>query len=210
MSRRIWLGRAATLVDKGGFCMKPSRSRRLLASALVGAMVAALFLPGSSMAGRARLPAKEAQMVFVELSALPAGDPSVSDNKAQAALVAREQTEFRKAAKEAGIKLTERFTYGKLFNGFSLVVKAADLPRLARLPGVQNIYPVVPLALPELHTSTDMIRAPEVVADGIDGTGVKVAVIDTGIDYSHPDLGGCLGEGCRVAKGYDFVGKKFS
>jgi subtilisin family serine protease len=35
------------------------------------------------------------------------------------------------------------------------------------------------------------------------GTGYTVAVIDTGIDYTHPDLGG--GWGKRVVAGYDFV-----
>ncbi|VVB89192.1 Subtilisin-like serine protease [uncultured archaeon] len=34
---------------------------------------------------------------------------------------------------------------------------------------------------------------------GIDGSGVNVSVIDSGIDYNHPDLKG------RVIKGYDFV-----
>jgi len=32
-----------------------------------------------------------------------------------------------------------------------------------------------------------------------------IAVIDTGVDYRHPDLGGCLGTTCRVLGGYDFV-----
>jgi hypothetical protein len=32
-----------------------------------------------------------------------------------------------------------------------------------------------------------------------------IAVIDTGVDYLHPDLGGCLGAGCRVIGGYDVV-----
>jgi len=30
-------------------------------------------------------------------------------------------------------------------------------------------------------------------------------VIDTGVDYHHPDLGGCLGPGCKVIGGHDFV-----
>ncbi len=36
------------------------------------------------------------------------------------------------------------------------------------------------------------------------GKGVEIAVIDSGIDYLHADLGGCLGSGCKVAGGYDF------
>ncbi|KAL7416740.1 peptidase S8/S53 domain-containing protein [Mrakia frigida] len=46
---------------------------------------------------------------------------------------------------------------------------------------------------------------------GIYGRGTKVAVIDTGIDWHHPALGnGCYGRGCKVAKGYDFVGDDFT
>ena len=45
---------------------------------------------------------------------------------------------------------------------------------------------------------------------GYTGKGVKVAVMDTGIDYHHPDLGGCFGPGCRVAFGYDLVGDAFN
>jgi subtilisin family serine protease len=44
---------------------------------------------------------------------------------------------------------------------------------------------------------------------GIKGKGVKVGVIDSGIDYSHPSLGGGIGSGFKVAGGYDFVGDDF-
>ncbi|MGI5520137.1 S8 family serine peptidase [Micromonospora sp. CA-259024] len=37
------------------------------------------------------------------------------------------------------------------------------------------------------------------------GGGVNVAVIDTGIDYTHPSLGGGFGPGHKVVGGYDFV-----
>jgi hypothetical protein len=42
------------------------------------------------------------------------------------------------------------------------------------------------------------------------GKGIKVGVIDSGIDYLHPALGGCFGAGCKVAYGWDFVGDAFT
>ena len=38
-------------------------------------------------------------------------------------------------------------------------------------------------------------------ANGFTGAGVTVAILDSGIDYTHPDLGGCFGAGCKVAGG---------
>ncbi len=39
-----------------------------------------------------------------------------------------------------------------------------------------------------LHESVPQIGAPEAWADGYDGTGVTVALLDTGLDVNHPDL----------------------
>ena len=41
--------------------------------------------------------------------------------------------------------------------------------------------------------------------DCLTGEGITIGIIDTGVDYTNPDLGGCLGEGCKVIDGYDFV-----
>ncbi|MFB5636531.1 MAG: S8 family serine peptidase, partial [Nitrosopumilus sp.] len=40
--------------------------------------------------------------------------------------------------------------------------------------------------------------------EGIDGTGIKIAVIDTGVDYNHPDLLGWGPDG-KVIGGYNFI-----
>ena len=40
--------------------------------------------------------------------------------------------------------------------------------------------------------------------EGIDGTGIKIAVIDTGVDYNHPDLFGWGPDG-KVIGGYNFI-----
>jgi len=40
--------------------------------------------------------------------------------------------------------------------------------------------------------------------NGIDGTGIKIAVIDTGVDFNHPDLFGWGPDG-KVIGGYNFI-----
>lgn len=34
--------------------------------------------------------------------------------------------------------------------------------------------------------------------EGYTGEGLFIGVIDTGCDYTHPDLGGCFGPGCKI------------
>src|SRR3954451_2386295 len=39
----------------------------------------------------------------------------------------------------------------------------------------------------------------------ITGEGESIAVIDSGVDYKHPALGGGIGEGFKVVAGHDFM-----
>ncbi|RDA90625.1 putative subtilisin-like protease [Ophiocordyceps camponoti-saundersi (nom. inval.)] len=58
---------------------------------------------------------------------------------------------------------------------------------------------------PHLMTQVDQLRE-----RGVTGKGTRIAVIDTGIDYLHPALGGCFGPGCLVSFGRDFVGDNYN
>ncbi|EFX05069.1 subtilisin-like serine protease [Grosmannia clavigera kw1407] len=70
--------------------------------------------------------------------------------------------------------------------------------------GASNGSFVVPRAPKySVHQMTGVDKLHEA---GIYGKGAIVAMIDTGVQYDHEALGGCLGPGCKVAKGYDFVG----
>jgi serine protease AprX len=58
---------------------------------------------------------------------------------------------------------------------------------LRNLPGVRGVYPDRQLEY-TLDNSTDTIRADGAWADGYTGAGIGIAVIDAGVDGTHPDL----------------------
>lgn len=164
--------------------------------------------------------AENGRLWFVELT----GNPVADGNTPEA--VAKEKDDFRRAAKAAQIQYIERRSFDMLFNGFSVSVDPRDRTKLQQLPGVKAIYPVeliqAPMpavqdgAAPDLASAITMTGA-KVAQDtlGLTGSGVKVAVMDTGIDIDHPDFGGNGSNGstpfptARVAYGYDFVGDAF-
>jgi subtilisin family serine protease len=124
---------------------------------------------------------------------------------------------FRGNAANAGITYTERFAYRRLWNGVSIQT-SANASQLALVRGVRAVYPVLhaavgPMeaAVPELVHALVMTGAAAAQDDlDLTGAGVKVAVIDSGIDYHHPDLGGAFGAGSRVVTGFDFVGDRYN
>ncbi|KAI1081074.1 peptidase [Whalleya microplaca] len=54
---------------------------------------------------------------------------------------------------------------------------------------------------PHLMTQVDKLHA-----KGFTGKGLRIGIVDTGVDYKHPALGGCFGKGCLIEYGYDFNG----
>ncbi|GAA1623195.1 S8 family serine peptidase [Catellatospora bangladeshensis] len=113
-------------------------------------------------------------------------------------------------ARRQGLRVTRERPLGLLVNAVAATVPAGDVARLSALPGVLAVVPDAPV---RAHTdvSVPLIGAPEVWQrqDGTgtpaNGTGVTVAVLDSGIDYTHPDLGGGFGAGFKVVGGYDFA-----
>jgi subtilisin family serine protease len=97
-----------------------------------------------------------------------------------------------------------RHEYSRAFRGASIdISRRESLAAIAKLSYVAAIYP-------DLEVEAYDGSAPETIATrsirtNDSGAGVVVAVIDSGIDYLHPALGGGFGPGHRVIGGYDFV-----
>ena len=76
--------------------------------------------------------------------------------------------------------------------GIAVYTKVANVPALQRISGVAKIYPIAPKK-PSLSYAVHLVKAPEVWATGDPGSlgeNSTVAIIDTGIDYTHADFGG--------------------
>jgi minor extracellular serine protease Vpr len=149
---------------------------------------------------------------FVELKSKPAVEGT------SRSVLDREKANFRSEARRAGVVFKERYAYSDLWNGLSIEIKPRDAAKLQRIPSMKAMYPVATFDIPETRALADPEMATAIAMTGADiaqsemgltGKGVRVAVMDTGIDYLHPDLGGGFGKGYRVVAGYDFVGDAF-
>ncbi|MCX7791976.1 MAG: S8 family serine peptidase [Chloroflexaceae bacterium] len=89
--------------------------------------------------------------------------------------------------------------FGHAATGLAITIDTGAVAALRDLPGVEGViqvkdYPVEhgvsdgdPLTLADLSA---LIRANKVRARHNDGTGIDIALIDTGVDYTHVKLGG--------------------
>lgn len=100
------------------------------------------------------------------------------------------------------------FTY--LINGMAISASPRDIEKIKRLPGVVSVTPDTRVSA-SMARSAELLELPKVWQRNdsrhypLTGWGIKVGVLDSGIDYRHPDLGGCLGEGCKVVAAYNLV-----
>jgi subtilisin len=90
----------------------------------------------------------------------------------------------------------------RLIPAIAAYLPEAAVNDLAKRPGVVRIEADGKVRIVDEYTSAwgvEHIHSGTAHARGVTGAGVKVAVIDTGIDFTHPDLA------AHYAGGYDFV-----
>lgn len=151
------------------------------------------------------------------------GLASSDAQKAQAAKVSAQQARMRGAVTDTGAEILSSQRVGA--NGFRIKVKPDQVENLKQLPGVRSVGRV------ELHTldnaqSVPWIGAPAVWAALNKGAGIKIGIIDSGIDYTHADFGGSGNPAdyanndpniiepgtfptAKVKGGYDFAGANY-
>jgi subtilisin family serine protease len=111
-----------------------------------------------------------------------------------------------------------------VLNAVFVEVDASVFGGIAADPAVKRVVPVGNYEL-DLSETVPYIGATAVQNSGFDGSGIKVAVLDSGIDYTHANLGGGgniadfdaayadltsrngLFPTADVVEGYDFFGR---
>jgi minor extracellular serine protease Vpr len=137
----------------------------------------------------------------------------------------QQQRSLTRAVGAAGGVVYE--TYQDAYNGVAARVAVKDLPALQETPGVVAVHAVHAMKINDI-AGNQYIGGPQAWQNtGRTGAGVKVAIIDTGVDYTHADFGGPGTEAAfeandptviepgsfptaKVVGGFDFVGDDYA
>ncbi|WP_339251844.1 S8 family serine peptidase [Sporosarcina sp. FSL W8-0480] len=127
--------------------------------------------------------------------------------------VSAQQANVKKELKALQVAYEEGFSFNTVLNGFAAKVKVDDLQKLLNIEGVTLVEPDVTVYAFEdetndatetmegvkpldgqveafMDTSIGFLGIEALWAKGYEGQGIKVAVLDTGIDADHPDFQG--------------------
>ena len=218
--------------------------RRLFAALAASALIVATAAPlGTAAAGPAkrfhRLDASRIDPklvarfledrpieVIVELDAAPALGRKLSrpEKVALAGRLKTAQDKLNAPIRQLGGRVLANYKY--TVNGVRVRVSGRQIAALGKLPGVKRIYAVTTHRFENVR-SVPFIGAPSVWSNtGETGEGQTIAVIDTGIDYTHANFGGAGTEAAyadndsdvvedgsfptsKVIAGWDFVGDEY-
>ncbi|MDE5789348.1 MAG: S8 family serine peptidase, partial [Clostridia bacterium] len=135
--------------------------------------------------------------VIVRLEGKPLAE--AGETRYAAEKIAREQKKFLAALDKKGINYKLKSSYDTIVNAVAIDVKLNDLKAIKAIGGVSTVSVGSTYAVPKdaeggsgsaqtnysniyengIYNSSDFVK------EGIDGSGTTVAILDTGLDYTH-------------------------
>jgi subtilisin family serine protease len=114
-------------------------------------------------------------------------DPDSPHGRAHLRTLAAGQAELQGRLERTLPGADVHWRYGVVLNGVAVTLPEGDVARLATLPGVARVYPSVRYRS-RLDESARQIGAPALWGADLSfgGTGTRIAVLDDGIDHTHP------------------------
>ncbi len=149
--------------------------------------------------------------------------PTIKGGSAKT-ITAQQKTFSSTAPKD--VKVTD--SYSKVWNGVAVKAEDKDLDKILKAKNVKAVFPVLTSkpptepaqkedGKPNLNVSGELTGVTEARNKlGLTGKGIKIGIIDTGIDIDHPAFGGSGTPGSatfptsKVIAGYDFVGDEYN
>lgn len=168
-------------------------------------LLASLF--GCSEETPLRAPSGESNAQITDRDELSGENGAVVPGEFIVVLKSREAVALGKVSKADALQVAQsasvkpRNVYGSVLSGFSASLSEHQYQALASNPAVAYIEPnrIIKVASQAVPWGVTKVAAPLAHSNSISGSGVKVAILDTGIKYDHADLAD------NYVSGYDFI-----
>jgi Subtilase family len=163
----------------------------------------------SGLVGGPRAPVATGQRVLVVLASFSLADrvaraggrASDADERRWTAAALAAQGQFISNLGRQGVSIRPEFRFTRTLNGFSATLDARAIAALERSPGVKGVYPVR-VSYPAAASSSGRLGARAAVGlAGIEGRGVTIALLDTGVALHKASFGSHVLDGIDVLGG---------